>query len=70
MVLEIDDEEEDAEKLEAFEVVEVVEADRDIGIVFCTDVDKFRRDVGEDDDDRVFLVCVSGIAIADWVLFF
>ena len=52
MVFEMDDDEEDAEKLDAFEVVDVVDADKDSGKVCCTDEARFLRVVGDDDDER------------------
>lgn len=52
IVFEIDEELDEAEKLEAFELVEVVDADNDMGNVCCTELAKCRRAVGEDDEDR------------------
>lgn len=58
IVFEIDEELDEAEKLEAFELVEVVDADNDMGNVCCTELAMCRRAVGEDDEDRPVLDAV------------
>jgi len=60
----MDEEEEEAEKLEAFELVDVVEADKERGMFCCTDVAIFLRPVGEDEEDRPVLAVISVVPVA------
>ncbi len=60
----MDEDEEDAENLDAFEVVDEVDADNDSGNVCCTDEARFLSVVGDDDDERPVVLPVFETSIS------